>query len=104
MSCGPAIPMYAARIDGVAMAADHCSSITGPIPGFAHGMLGALYMCSAMCEDVVGPATTRGTALGTARCWAVSGLPPQSRCRVHSCTFRCAECPASTAMVGRLCI
>ena len=94
-SCEPHI-----RMDGVAMAADHCSSSVGSHNWPCTWDARAPQRCSATCGGADGPVTTHGTALGTPR-----GVGP-SRGFLHKvdivCTLRCSERSASTVMVGRL--
>ena len=61
MLCGPASPMCAVRMDGVVMAADHCSGNPESHNRPCSWDAWVPHQCSTTCGGVGGPAATHGT-------------------------------------------
>ena len=102
MSCGPASPICAGRINGVAMATGHCSRTTGSHNWPCTCDAQAPHRYLATCGGADGPATTHWTALGTTRGVGLSlGYPRGigSMCTAARCKLRSAQ-PLSSQWGG----
>ena len=102
MLCGPASPMCPARMDGVAMAADHCSNTTESHNWPCSWDARVPHNFSAMCGGVGGPAATHGTAPGSAMvpgCLRAAATEQAVRAELH---IAVSKRSTRTAMVRML--